>query len=125
MSRPGSVVLFTASDREALSWSGALLLDVGPYSADLLYVYTHPNFRRQNLARRLLEYAFGILANKSQMEALFLEVRVSNIGAQKLYQSLGMSLVGTRKRYYANGEDALIYKIEFGGTDRSTAGAGD
>ncbi|MBN1368154.1 MAG: ribosomal protein S18-alanine N-acetyltransferase [Dehalococcoidales bacterium] len=38
-----------------------------------------------------------------------LEVRVSNISAQKLYEKLGFEVVGSRKRYYTdNHEDALI-----------------
>ena len=38
-----------------------------------------------------------------------LDVRVSNIGAQRLYERLGFLPVGRRVRYYDdNGEDALI-----------------
>jgi len=38
-----------------------------------------------------------------------LEVRVSNINAQKLYAKLGFSPAGIRKRYYSdNQEDAII-----------------
>ena len=38
-----------------------------------------------------------------------LEVRVSNINAQKLYTKLGFSPAGIRKRYYSdNQEDAII-----------------
>lgn len=39
-----------------------------------------------------------------------LEVRRSNLVAQKLYQSLGFEYVGVRKKYYEdNGEDAFLY----------------
>lgn len=39
-----------------------------------------------------------------------LEVRKSNIAAQRLYQSLGFEYVGMRKKYYEdNGEDAFLY----------------
>jgi ribosomal-protein-alanine N-acetyltransferase len=112
MSRPGSMVVFAAETAESSVWVGAALVDVGPYSADLLYIYTRPEYRRRQLARRLMGHVLMLLADKPQIESLFLEVRVSNTGAQRLYQSLGMELVGTRKRYYANGEDALIYKIK-------------
>ena len=37
-----------------------------------------------------------------------LEVRVSNAGAQGLYRALHLRDVGTRPRYYSDGEDALI-----------------
>lgn len=113
MSRPGSIVVFAADDADANTWAGAALVDVGPYAADLLYIYIRPDYRKQGLAGRLLNEVFRILATKAQIEAMFLEVRVSNVDAQRLYKNLGMSLIGTRKKYYADGEDALIFKIVF------------
>lgn len=112
MSRPGSLVVFAAERPDSPVWAGAALVDVGPYSADLLYIYTRPEYRRRHLARRIMGHVLQLLADKPQIESLFLEVRVSNISAQRLYQSIGMEQIGTRKRYYANGEDALIYKIK-------------
>jgi ribosomal-protein-alanine N-acetyltransferase len=42
-----------------------------------------------------------------------LEVRVSNIAAQKLYESTGFVSQGLRKGYYSDdGEDALIMALE-------------
>jgi ribosomal-protein-alanine N-acetyltransferase len=42
-----------------------------------------------------------------------LEVRVSNVVAQKLYSKYGFGVVGRRKRYYAdNQEDALLMTVE-------------
>jgi len=37
-----------------------------------------------------------------------LEVRVSNVGAQRLYQKLGFRVVGRIQNYYPDGEDALV-----------------
>jgi ribosomal-protein-alanine N-acetyltransferase len=45
---------------------------------------------------------------------VFLEVRVSNIAARKLYEKIGFVQVGQRKAYYQHpAEDALILKISF------------
>jgi [ribosomal protein S18]-alanine N-acetyltransferase len=42
-----------------------------------------------------------------------LEVRVSNVTAQKLYEKYGFSIAGTRRKYYSdNGEDAYIMSTE-------------
>jgi ribosomal-protein-alanine N-acetyltransferase len=42
-----------------------------------------------------------------------LEVRISNITAQKLYEKYGFSIVGIRRKYYSdNGEDAFIMSID-------------
>jgi ribosomal-protein-alanine N-acetyltransferase len=113
LSRPGSLLLFAAESADALVWSGAALVDVGPFSADLLYIYVRPEDRTKTIGRFLMDRVFQELAAKKEVEALFLEVRLSNVSAQKLYQKLDMELIGTRKRYYANGEDALIYKASF------------
>jgi [ribosomal protein S18]-alanine N-acetyltransferase len=44
---------------------------------------------------------------------VMLEVRRSNIQAQKLYESLGFVATGIRKGYYSDdGEDALAMTLE-------------
>src|SRR5690606_13981771 len=45
--RPGSLVVFAADGPEAAEWQGAVLLTVGPFTADLLYIYVRPDFRRR------------------------------------------------------------------------------
>lgn len=55
------------------------------------------------LVRRLEHQAALELATGVQ-----LEVRVSNIGAQRFYQHLGYRPVFGIDQYYANGEDALV-----------------
>ena len=37
-----------------------------------------------------------------------LEVRASNMPAQRLYEKLGFDIVGRRRHYYRDGEDGLI-----------------
>ncbi len=110
LSRPLSVGYFAAEARTATSWQGVILADVGPYTADLLYVYVKPEHRRDGLGRQLLNRLTQELGSRPQLEALFLEVRSSNAAAQTLYRSIGMEQIGTRKSYYSDGEDALIFK---------------
>lgn len=52
------------------------------------------------------------LAREYQVETLFLEVRVSNSIAIKLYDKCGFKHISTRKRYYEDGEDAQIFSRE-------------
>ena len=52
-------------------------------------------------------------ASLNKIDKLFLEVRVSNLVAIKLYENCGFKCISQRKRYYKDGEDALIYA--FGG----------
>ena len=41
-----------------------------------------------------------------------LEVRVSNTAARGLYEKHGFVEIGVRKKYYSNGEDALVMRKE-------------
>lgn len=56
----------------------------------------------------------GLLARAKALGAkrVFLEVRVSNEAALGLYKSRGFEKTRLRKRYYADGEDALEMKAE-------------
>jgi ribosomal-protein-alanine N-acetyltransferase len=67
----------------------------------------HPEWRRRNIGERLLQ---AMLAKAVALQAISatLEVRVSNLAAQRLYQKFGFVEVGRRKRYYRDGEDALL-----------------
>ncbi len=68
----------------------------------------HPDFRRRRIAERMLQRLFDI-AHEVGGEWLTLEVRVSNLAAQKLYEKYGFRRAGIRRHYYSdNGEDALI-----------------
>ncbi|MBW1953122.1 MAG: ribosomal protein S18-alanine N-acetyltransferase, partial [Deltaproteobacteria bacterium] len=73
----------------------------------ILNLAVHPAYRRQGIARRLLQEALHRARGLGARQA-WLEVRPSNQAAQSLYHSLGFKPVATRKRYYHNtGEDAL------------------
>jgi ribosomal-protein-alanine N-acetyltransferase len=41
-------------------------------------------------------------------DSITLEVRTSNVSALALYDALGYRRVGCRRRYYPNGEDAIV-----------------
>jgi [ribosomal protein S18]-alanine N-acetyltransferase len=67
-----------------------------------------PEHRRRRIGERMLQRLFEI-AEEMGAEWLTLEVRVSNIGAQRLYEKYGFRRAGVRRRYYSdNNEDALI-----------------
>lgn len=72
----------------------------------------HPDWRRQRIGERLL-LAFFDLARDRHARELTLEVRLSNLGARRLYEKYGFRPVGLRPRYYSdNSEDALIMTTE-------------
>jgi len=78
--------------------------------AELLRIAVIQTNRRSGIARRLMSECSRRLSADGCL-SLHLEVRVSNLPAQKLYESLGWRQVSVRKAYYSDGEDALIYCI--------------
>ena len=71
-----------------------------------------PDYRRRKIGERMLQRLFEI-AEDMGAEWLTLEVRVSNLAAQRLYDKYGFRRTGVRRRYYSdNNEDALIMSTE-------------
>jgi ribosomal-protein-alanine N-acetyltransferase len=76
--------------------------------AHIVAIATHPEYRRRGIGERLLSRALE-LAREREARAVTLEVRVSNLPAQRLYEKFGFRRVGVRRRYYTDtGEDAII-----------------
>jgi len=63
--------------------------------------------QRRGIATRLLAELAWEAINRG-CDAMTLEVRVSNIGAQSLYRRFGFVPAGVRQRYYENTEDAIV-----------------
>lgn len=71
-------------------------------------VAVRPEHRRQGLGRALVDAALRHGRAAGARVAL-LEVRRSNLGAQRLYLGLGFTQAGERPRYYSHPEeDAII-----------------
>ena len=67
-----------------------------------------PQYRRQGIARKLMD-AMVNYARRRGVLAVALEVRESNEGARKLYDSYGFKQEAVRRGYYHNPqEDAII-----------------
>lgn len=81
---------------------------ITPDTADVEGVCTSLQYRNKGLARGVLKEVEKTLIEKG-IRKLFLEVRESNINAISLYKSLGFNQISVRKKYYSNGENALIF----------------
>lgn len=79
--------------------------------AELLRVAVAPAARRRKVARRLVEAGLGRL-RADGVRSCFLEVRPENRPARALYRALGFRETGRRPRYYADGSDALILRLD-------------
>lgn len=72
-----------------------------------------PNYRGHKLGEALLLKAIDT-AKALGARSMTLEVRVSNIVAQNMYEKFGFKIGGVRKHYYSdNGEDAYVMWVNF------------
>jgi ribosomal-protein-alanine N-acetyltransferase len=92
---------------------GLALLRVTADEAEILTIGVLPAIRRRGVARNLLDESMA-LARAVGVHAVFLEVGIRNRPARALYLAAGFEEVGRRRRYYANGEDALILRATLG-----------
>jgi ribosomal-protein-alanine N-acetyltransferase len=86
---------------------------MGAGEAHILNLCVRGDLRGRSIGRQMLMLLLE-RSRQAGMEAVFLEVRPSNLHAIALYQSVGFSQVGLRKGYYqAEGgrEDALVLKL--------------
>ena len=91
-------------DQRLVGYAGAMFV-VG--DAHVTNIAAAPEARRSGVATRLLaELAWEAIRRECQ--ALTLEVRSSNVGAQALYRRFGFAPVGVRQKYYENTEDAIV-----------------
>jgi len=102
--------------READDLVGYFVLLVAAGEAHLLNFSIAANHQGRGRGSAMLEQ---VIAQARQMHArsVFLEVRPSNAGAQRLYQRFGFRRVAVRRGYYpapAGREDALVYVLRLG-----------
>jgi len=90
---------------------GMLILWMIVDEAHIATIATHPEFRGQGIAKKLLVKALQNAYADGARSAL-LEVRAGNAAAQRMYRKFGFEEVGRRERYYKdNNEDAVLMTL--------------
>jgi ribosomal-protein-alanine N-acetyltransferase len=79
----------------------------GPQEARILMLAVDPRYRSCGMGSLLTQEFFRACAKKG-VRQISLEVRVSNVGAQRFYQRLGFFSVRRASRYYSDGEDGIF-----------------
>jgi [ribosomal protein S18]-alanine N-acetyltransferase len=103
---------FVVAEDEAkniIGYAGAFA--PGGAEADVLTVGVVPEQRGKGVARQLMALVTE-WANQQGSTAMMLEVKVDNLEAIGLYESLGYSKLNTRKDYFGPGLDALVMRLE-------------
>ncbi len=102
--RPDRVWWAAYDGEQLLGYAGGWVVDG---QVQILKVGVDPSQRRRGIARELLARVAADARNLGAATCS-LEVRAGNVGAQAFYEALGFRTLGTRPRYYSDGEDALI-----------------
>ncbi len=71
-----------------------------------------PEYRRRGIGTRLMQAALKSLKEEYGAREAYLEVRVSNTPAIRLYEKLGFKKVYVIPHYYLDGEDAYLMARE-------------
>lgn len=93
-----------AHDATLIGYCGGLVVDG---DVEILKIATLKAWQRHGVARELIGRV-ALDARDLGATTSSLEVRVSNVGAQKFYEKLGYQSLGIRPKYYSDREDALI-----------------
>ncbi len=106
---PFSDYLVVEKNNQVIGYCGAWTV---VESAQITNIAILPSERGNRYGERLFNRMIRWLKLKDAKE-LSLEVRESNVAAQRLYERFGMKAVGKRKNYYRdNGEDAIVMWVE-------------
>lgn len=97
---------------EAMRGVGFSLCRIAGEESELLSLGVAPRYRRQGVARALLEASIE-RARLGGARTMFLEVACNNDPAQRLYEAFGFERVGTRPDYYrhADGRRSPAYTM--------------
>ena len=99
-------IVIVAKDADALL-GYCVLLCTGE-EADITNVAVRPPYRRRGIGFQLVTAMLGLM-KMGGVRSVLLEVRESNLPAQKCYERAGFTVVGRRKNYYElPKEDALL-----------------
>ncbi len=85
-------------------------MDIDRYTGKIISFAVKPEYRRMGIGTMLLRNAIERLKSRGKKRIL-LEVRVSNVEAQRLYKKFGFKTISTLPRYYSDGEDAYLMEL--------------
>ena len=115
LNQANSWCIVALNDEEQVVGFGCLM-STG-FETHITNLATRGDFRRRGVARALVHELLEITRSLG-LDAVTLEVRMSNHPAQRCYQSFGFHIAGVRPDYYSSPtEDALIMWRTHGGAD--------
>lgn len=86
---------------------GFITYSVAGEDVDIGDIFVLEKYRKQGVGSKLLQKCFK-QAKSLSADKIFLEVRKSNSKAISFYTKFGFNEISQRKKYYSDGEDALV-----------------
>lgn len=108
-SSPLSIALVLILNEQVI---GYLFIKVIGDEAELLSIAIKSDYSRIGAGSFLWREGVSSLKEKN-VRSVFLEVRENNITAQLFYKKHGFINIGIRKHYYSDGENALLFRLDF------------
>ena len=84
---------------------GYIMVRVVEKEAQILNIAIDLPFQHRGYGKKLLQNTLHELGTETDV---FLEVRVSNLPAIKLYSEFNFEEIGVREQYYSDGENAIV-----------------
>jgi ribosomal-protein-alanine N-acetyltransferase len=110
--RVGYTARVLEADKQLMGYG---LMSTRAGKAHILNLCVHPTWQHAGYGKHILEHLLS-LAKEQDVQTVFLDVRLSNEIAIKLYDQMGFNQIGMRKNYYPNGkrrrEHALMFALE-------------
>ena len=102
-------VVAVDADQNIIGYAGVFA--PGAAEADILTVGVVPEHRGKGIAKALMALITN-WAKEQGTTAMMLEVKIDNLQAISLYESLGYSTLNIRKDYFGAGLDAQVMRLE-------------
>ncbi|MCP5322631.1 MAG: ribosomal protein S18-alanine N-acetyltransferase [Candidatus Paracaedibacteraceae bacterium] len=95
--------------------TGFIAVSIMIDESEILNLAVHPDHQQKGIGKALLTHTIQVLKNQ-QIKKIFLEVDITNIPAQRLYQHTGFQIMGYRKAYYPQPDgtfhDAAVMQLK-------------
>ncbi len=84
--------------------------------SNIFELYVHPDFRKQQIAQKMIKYLIKLAKSNPQLEQIHLKVNSSNTKAIALYKKLNFKHIATRKKVIKENhntyQDELMFSLQ-------------
>ncbi len=109
LSNPNSQYIIAKQNSEIVGFGG---IWKAVDDVHITNIVTRKDKRNLGIANKILDKLIN-MAKQTKLSSITLEVNEKNLPAIHIYEKFGFKLLGTRKKYYNNKDNALIMTLYF------------